>query len=1121
MTRGSCDRAVNAITIRTGMFFAPLFESNLLFTRFVAAFFEVDTMSSSDVDQQSSPCHEGNGKYQSIAPCSCCMALAQVRMPQYATAPTAQSPSENASGIVSGHRKKTLFDLFSIRGNGHSKSKSQRSQANGEKQSNEGEKDSEAEWDTELLGPKARQLWQGLDGMAVFLFGIVVPALLFFATCLSMPKRVTLVLINHPVETIAEVLLVVALPLINYIVWAALCRNNFKYSRIAPTILGAAVASGLIVSAICIAGMFCGNAQMLEDSGTNFAGGFSWLAFLSLMGATASSFIIYRVRSTREFSATKRQVLICSAIGALLAVGVFVAAEARPWFIRYAEYLAVSPTRDDAQRGLKLLRQIYPERELHMECADARAAGLSGLFIQIKPGAQRQLYFAITGKPYSFHETTKVDLSSMPDDYVRNNIVGEEITGLSLARSTMTSNIHPRTMSAAMFWTFVFKNDTSIPQEARAQIALPPGAVVTGVTTWSKGQTMDAMFFASGKIEGVGGNEQIGHDSPATVADLGHGRVLMHAYPVPAEDEYKVRVSIVAPLGAESPKSGSLTFPKFVATNFGLAGEHQLTVQSPENMTSTMKSLSMDHPAAKQYVLSGTLSEENLKSSTLKLTINRPASEPVAIIDRLASKMAREEQIRQAKLHQQSQLYKVREIAELKDLRDRVLEVHDGAVAIEQQMEDLRKTLHRRSSGKSASTRYDLLTVERVSAAAPEKLVVVLDGSATTGEYVKQIRTALQKLPAHVPATLIIASQENQALATPVPLEKGLELLKPESFVGGQDNLKSVVKAAELAGRTKGGAVLWIHGPQPTVNHEIYIMAPYAQAPAFYEMTLGTADIDTLELFSNHPELGPFTDVPRNSKDLGDDLTTFFSHWAPGNSNYIAKLTQTDIKPAKVSTLSLQEENEMVWLHASKQCEQLIASKHLSRAATLAARYGFVSPVSYASVDPNRQNRDVDSGIGSSLSNEAGNPFQGVDANFTAVGGTDAFSADDGSMNSKDAPMLQGATNGTIGPQGGDATVIQGVNTAGTVRVNNLANLEALLNIIANLVEVGLAVCGAIFVLCGLIEGGTSIDVMGQEVEVTRGQRLFCGATMVVLGLMTPGLINWFVASARDANLFS
>src|SRR5262249_4564287 len=52
------------------------------------------------------------------------------------------------------------------------------------------------------------------------------------------------------------------------------------------------------------------------------------------------------------------------------------------------------------------------------------------------------------------------------------------------------------------------------------------------------------------------------------------------------------------------------------------------------------------------------------------------------------------------------------------------------------------------------------------------------------------------------------------------------------------------------------------------------------------------------------------------------------------------------------------------------------------------------------------------------------------------------------------APTLQAATNGTIGPQGSDATYITGVNTAGTVRVNNLANLEALLNIIANGMEI-------------------------------------------------------------------
>lgn len=41
------------------------------------------------------------------------------------------------------------------------------------------------------------------------------------------------------------------------------------------------------------------------------------------------------------------------------------------------------------------------------------------------------------------------------------------------------------------------------------------------------------------------------------------------------------------------------------------------------------------------------------------------------------------------------------------------------------------------------------------------------------------------------------------------------------------------------------------------------------------------------------------------------------------------------------------------------------------------------------------------------------------------------------------APILQGATNGTIGPGGADATYVMGVNTAGTVRADN--NLDSIM----------------------------------------------------------------------------
>jgi hypothetical protein len=111
------------------------------------------------------------------------------------------------------------------------------------------------------------------------------------------------------------------------------------------------------------------------------------------------------------------------------------------------------------------------------------------------------------------------------------------------------------------------------------------------------------------------------------------------------------------------------------------------------------------------------------------------------------------------------------------------------------------------------------------------------------------------------------------------------------------------------------------------------------------------------------------------------------------------------------------------------------------------------------------------------------------------------------------APMLQGATNGTIGPQGNDATVIQGVNTAGTVRVNNLANLEALLNIIANGMEIlGIAWGGPTMIMGFMHMAAGTQDAM---------KRVLWGAAGVTGGLATPGCINWLVASARDANLFS
>lgn len=126
---------------------------------------------------------------------------------------------------------------------------------------------------------------------------------------------------------------------------------------------------------------------------------------------------------------------------------------------------------------------------------------------------------------------------------------------------------------------------------------------------------------------------------------------------------------------------------------------------------------------------------------------------------------------------------------------------------------------------------------------------------------------------------------------------------------------------------------------------------------------------------------------------------------------------------------------------------------------------------------------------------------------------TQATGSQTDTVNGSQAPMLQGATLGTIGPAAGEATVISGVNTAGTVRVNNLANLEALLNIIANGMEIlGIAWGGPTMIMGFMHMAAGTQDAM---------KRVLFGCAGVTGGLATPGCINWLVASARDANLFN
>ncbi|MFN8553487.1 MAG: hypothetical protein U0103_18575 [Candidatus Obscuribacterales bacterium] len=1000
----------------------------------------------------------------------------------------------------------------------------------------------------DLTVPAKRQIWQGWEGITVTTFGIALPAVVLAMSAMSMPKRLTLVMLNHPLETIAELLLLISIPVANYIVWDAICNNNMRYSLRRGMSMGAAIMSCLMTAGICVAGLFADNSALIDEIGDSFSVGFFGLASISLISGSVCAYLVNRIRLARDFKKSRAQVLAFTAMGAILALVTVIGAEFRPWSIRLAEKKSASKSPVERQLGLIQLRALEPERELLMECSDQKAAGIAGLFIPLKSSTQHELYFALTGKPYSFKDIANTDLSSMPDDYLSRHVVGERIPGLGMSRSYMSGMVHPNTLSSTIEWTYVFKNDSKLKeQEARAEIGLPPGAVITGLKLWKQGEPMEAKFVPSGKAEGSDGFAEVGHDSPAIVTDLGHSRALLHCYPVEQNEELKLQITMIVPLQADGERTASLSLPKFLATNFDLNGDHMLKLRSSNNLSSTVKNLLPASSPGGLRAISGTLSPQQLENSSLLLTAERPVeTAPVAVLDKIAVKLEQQDiKLKEAK---------ARKNAARNHQQEQVVVMIDGSKGIQSQFESLRKVMAMKVGGKSVNGRivkgkfkavpakYVVETVVQTAAPAPKELVIVVDGSATMKTHIKELTRALKLLPQGIPTHVIVASQEHPELLKPTSLKDAWAKLETMQFEGGQDNLQAVVRASELAGETKGGAVLWAHGPLPVLNEEIYIMPSYVAVPSFYELPLGSGETDTYDFFKNHTEIGPFTQVPRNTTEVVSDLGAFFSKWKLDQSGYAVTLSQTTAKPEASVTGSPDEQRELLLLHAHKQISEYLTTRHITKASRIAVAYGLVSPVSCAIV----QDNNIDNADNAEIPNDVFNTdeaqadkddFKSENAgtqngNNAAESGPNSESGGDSTPNldtdqtsqsdnedstSTKGAIIQGATNGTIG----ETTYVTGVNTAGNVRVNNLANLEAMLNIFANLLEVGCGLIGVVIVLHSLANKSFALELMGRELEISQGQRIAVGIALLLFGLTFPGLLNWFVASARDANLFS
>ena len=870
----------------------------------------------------------------------------------------------------------------------------------------------------------------------VLLGGVAFPAIATITTALSCSRMGAEMLMRHPVETLAQYALVVCIPAGNYVIWNRIRHQNFANLMRIGLLSGLSTGTSALVLAICIVASVVGT----QSENGAYVGHTSFPSFFGAVAAASFTSSVYLMRqlclSWATRGARNRQ-LVFSLAGIFLSLLVVGASEARQTVVKLSERATV--TEDSVQREAAMNTLHMPlldaGHELRQDILDLRSGGLSGMLLGIDPGTTKQLYFNLTGTPYqSIAELTANDgggdstLSSTYENYLADQTIGEVVPGLSLKRSQIRGGVNSSTLTANLEWTFVIKNKSQTNAEARAEIALPPGAVVSKLTLWQEGRPTDALISASY----AGDNAHSKVDNPASIRYMGKGRVLLECRPSEHGNESKVSVTMIAPLKLDTEGEASLALPRLMASNFNASINHDLHLLSDSNLKFGAANLHSITNSGKTTLYVGTIKSKEAKNAGLSLIVSRK--------------------------------------------------------------EDTGRIATRNTYAKN----YTVQSVEKVPNNVPRNLVVVIDGSKSVKGCKSEVTTLLSKVQKLVPTTVLIADADSTEAPDTLSVKEAIEQLNATTFDGGHDNLPAVVKAGELAGQQSGSAVLWIHGPQPALNEEIYITSQAASRPSFYDLAVDDGWTNTSAFLKNHQDIGPIIPVARTG-ELKDDLNHFISQWQPGGHHYSVQIATQILKPDCLE-IAGPDAIDLSVLGAAHNCKHLIAQNEKKAATKLAIAAHIVTPLTIGAVLPigeyqiARANETADTtrvALGGTASNDSlsgfNSPAQETNAN---------------------APALQAATNGTVGPQGADATYITGIDTAGTIRVNNLANIEALLNIVANLIEMAGISFGGFIIVDGCRKG---FNV----------NKLVYGIAAILLGLATPGVINWLVASARDANLYS
>ncbi len=288
----------------------------------------------------------------------------------------------------------------------------------------------------------------------------------------------------------------------------------------------------------------------------------------------------------------------------------------------------VMASSDDAQtalKGLRLLRRFGDHSVMNRYCYSGNSLMMDP-FTWLATGGNpirftqaRESYYQVTGQAFHHRASPTIGIGNRRnpgeefewDPELGGDVVAGRLKGLSLKESRIDGTLDVEAATSYMEWTLVFENQWHDQREARAQILLPAGAVVSRLTLWIDGEPREAAFGGRSQVKQAYKRVVQRRRDPVLVTTSGPDRILMQCFPVPSNGEMKLRIGITSPMAITPDMQRHIQLPSFLERNFRIPaktrhavwiGDHlQDDLTDPELSTTTIRETATSVLAATEW----------------------------------------------------------------------------------------------------------------------------------------------------------------------------------------------------------------------------------------------------------------------------------------------------------------------------------------------------------------------------------------------------------------------------------------------------------------------------------------------------------------------------------------